>query len=190
MGATALTETLLCSGWPTRSTGPRTRTSDPPVCRSMDLETMTNGCPLSQVGEQHHLVVPPAMCSWRSMFRLFPTPSATQPTEESRTTCFALQTPVEMEAVMPVRETQAGPSSLVARTATVEPLQDRTMSSSVSSPLELAALRPTSPECTLGQLLPWTGSTQTPCLSKPAAEESRAAKTPDLTSWALSLVEN
>merc|ERR1712130_612057 len=104
------------------------------------------------------------------------TPSATRPTEESRTTCFAPQTPAEMEAVMPVRETQAAPPSLVVRTATVEPLLDRTMSSSVSSPLELAALRPISPEFMLGQLLRWTGSTQTPCLSKPAAEGSRGTR--------------
>merc|ERR1712130_942392 len=151
---------LHCSEWPTRSTGLPTRTSGPLVCQSMDLETMTSGCPLSQVGEQHHLVVPPA----------------TRPTEESRTTCFAPQTPAEMEAVMPVRETQAAPSSLVVRTATVEPLLDRTMSSSVSSPLELAALRPISPEFMLGQLLRWTGSTQTPCLSKPAAEGSRGTR--------------
>merc|ERR1712025_383141 len=168
--ATALTGTLHCSEWPTRSTGLPTQTSRPPFFQCLFLETMTNGCPLSQVGEQHHLVVPLAMCSWRPMFRLFPTPSATQPTEESRTTCFALQTPVEMEAVMPVRETQAGPSSLVARMATVEPLQDRTMSSSASSPLELAALKRTSPECTLGPLLPWTGSTRTPCLSRPVPD--------------------
>merc|ERR1712130_137313 len=167
---------LHCSEWPTRSTGLPTRTSGPLVCQSMDLETMTSGCPLSQVGEQHHLVVPPAMCSSRSMFRRSPTPSATRPTEESRTTCFAPQTPAEMEAVMPVRETQAAPSSLVVRTATVEPLLDRTMSSSVSSPLELAALRPISPEFMLGQLLRWTGSTQTPCLSKPAAEGSRGTR--------------
>merc|ERR1712130_942259 len=81
-----------------------------------------------------------------------------------------LQTQVEMEAVMPVRETQAAPSSPVAMRATVEPLQDRAMSSSASSPLELAALRPISPECTLGPPLPWTGSTQMPCLSKPVPD--------------------
>merc|ERR1719175_188360 len=159
---------LLFLGWLTGLTGPPIQTSDLPVCPNTPLETMTSGCPQSQVGEQHHLEDQPAMSSSRSMFRSSPTPNATVHTEESRTTCSVRKTPVAMEAVMLVRETQAVPLSLVVRMATVEPLLDRTMNSSVLSLMELVALRPISQECTPGLLLPWTGFTPTPCLLKPA----------------------
>merc|ERR1711934_996610 len=99
--ATPLIRTLLFSEWQIRSTGRPTLTSDLPAYLSTPLEIMTSGCPLSQVGEPRHLVVPPAM-----------------------------------EEVMLVRETQAVHLCLVPRTATVEPILDKTMTSLVLSPLE------------------------------------------------------
>merc|ERR1712181_50442 len=119
--ATPSIMTSLFSRWPTRSTGPPTLTSDLPVCQVRGLETMISGCPLSQVGEQHHPVDPSAMCSLKLTLRLSQTPSATTRTEESQTTCFALLMLVAMEAVMLVRETPAALLSPVAQMATVEP---------------------------------------------------------------------
>merc|ERR1719391_50012 len=127
---------LLFLGWPTGLTGPPIQTSDLHACLNTPLETMTSGCPLSQVGEQHHLEDQPAMSSLRSMFRSSPTLNATVHMEESRTTCSVPKTPVAMGAVMLVRETQAVPLSLVVPMATVEPPLDRTMNSSVLSLME------------------------------------------------------
>merc|ERR1712181_51079 len=125
--ATPLIMTSLFSGWPPRLNGVPTPTSDRPVCLSMVLETMISGCRLSQDGEQHLLVDLSAMCSLRLTLRSSQTPSATTHTEESQTTCCALLTLVAMEAVMLVREIQVVHLFLVVRTATVEPLLDRTM---------------------------------------------------------------
>merc|ERR1719234_2588576 len=125
--ATPSIMTSLFSGWPTRLNGVPTPTSDQPVCLSTVLETMISGCPLSQAGEQHLLVDPSAMCSLRSTLRSSQTPSATTPMEESQITCFVLLTLVAMEAAMLAREIQAAHLSLVAPTATVDPLLDRTM---------------------------------------------------------------
>merc|ERR1712192_296558 len=119
--ATPSIMTLLFSRWPTRSTGPPTLTSDLPVCQVLGLETMINGCPLSQDGGQHLLVDPSAMCSLRSTLRRSQTPSATTPMEESQITCFVLLMLAAMEAVMLVRETPAALLLPVVQMATVEP---------------------------------------------------------------------
>merc|ERR1719273_2633351 len=63
--AAPLIKTSLSSRWLQRSTGPRIQTSAQLVCRTLQLETMISGCPLSQVGEQHPPVDPSAMSSSR-----------------------------------------------------------------------------------------------------------------------------
>merc|ERR1739842_68429 len=53
----------------------------------------------------------------------------------------------------------------------------------------IGCLRRTSPECTPGPPLPLTGSTPTPCLSKPAPEASRGPKDAlSLSHWSLNIL--